>query len=115
MSGLFLDVYIVYLLRILWRLGNLFRTRAWTNLTATILGCHLDKSTNIIVRVDYLYATNGKTYAESFAKPFLVDSSAQLYAEQFSKGASFNIRVKPGDPSVSIADSSVENWSAWLV
>jgi hypothetical protein len=80
---------------------------------ATVLGCHLDKSTNTTVRVDFEYAMNGEKYAESFEKPFLVDSSAQVYAEQFPKGAAFKIRVKPGNPSVSIADSSVENWSLW--
>lgn len=89
MRGLFLDVYIVYLFRMLWRLANLFHSRAWVNVTATVFGSHLDKGTNVIVRVDYVYAMNEQKYAESFEKPFLVDSSAQVYAERFPKGAAF--------------------------
>ena len=104
-----MDVYIVYLLRILWRLGNLLRSRKWNKMTATVLGCHLSESTHTTVSVYYEYATNGEKHAAIFEKPFLLDSSAQNYAEQFPKGAAFKIRVKPGNSSASVADSSVES------
>ena len=98
---------------ILWRLGNLFRSRKWNEMSATVLGPHLSKGTNTTVRVDYEYAINGQTYADSFEKPFLSDSSALAYTEQFPKGALFKIRFKPANPAMSVADSSVENWALW--
>jgi len=113
MGGLFLDVYIVYAFRTLWRRGNLLRSRKWNRMTATILGCHLSDSIHTTVSVYYEYATSGEKYAAIFEKPFLLDSSAQNYAGQFPKGAAFKIRVKPGDSWASVADSSMENWSLW--
>jgi len=34
----------------------------------------------------------------------------KAYADQYARGMEFKIRIKPGDPSVSVADSTVENW-----
>ena len=113
MGGLFLDVYIVYLFRIFWRLANLLRSRKWTKATATVFGSHTDRSVYSSVDVDYEYAVNGQKYADSFTKPFIADSSAKAYGDQFARGTEFKIRIKPSDPSVSVADSTVENWRLW--
>jgi Protein of unknown function (DUF3592) len=110
MAGLFLDIYVVYVFRIFWRLANLLRSRKWTKATATVLGSHPNLSNYNSVRVDYEYAVKGQKYADSFTKPFILDSSVKGYAEQFARGMEFKIRVKPSDQSVSVADSSVENW-----
>jgi hypothetical protein len=110
MPGLFLDIYIVYAFRIFWRLANLLRSRKWTKVTATVLGSHPDLSSYNSVRVDYKYAVNGQKHADSFTKAFILDSSAKAYAEQFARGMEFKIRIKPSNPSVSVADSTVENW-----
>jgi len=107
------DIYIVYLFRIILRLANLLRSRKWTKVTATALGSHPDLSPYPSVSVDYEYAVNGQKLAASFEKPFLLDSSAEVYAEQFKRGMGFKIRMKPGDPLVSVADSTVENWALW--
>ncbi len=113
MAGLFLDIYIVYLFRIFWRLANLLRSRKWTKVTATVLGSHPDLSSYTSVSVDYEYALNGQKHAASFVKPFISNSSAEAYAEQLKRGMEFKIRIKPGDPLVSVADSTVENWALW--
>jgi hypothetical protein len=113
MAGLFLDVLIVYLFLIFWRLGNLLRSRKWNKVTATVLGSHPNLSAYNSVGVDYEYAVNGQKYADSFTKPFIADSSAKTYADQFARGMEFKIRIKPSDPSVSVADSTVENWQLW--
>jgi hypothetical protein len=110
MAGLFLDIYIVYLFRIFWRLANLLRTRKWSKATATVLGSHPNLAVYNSVSVDYEYAVNGQKHADSFTKPFILDSSAKAYADQFARGMEFKIRIKPNAPSVSVADSTVENW-----
>lgn len=111
--GFFLDIYIVYLFRIFWRLANLLRSRKWTKAAGTVLGSHPDLSLYSSVSVDYEYAVNGQKHADSFRKPFILDSSAKAYAEQFARGKEFQIRIKPSDPSVSVADSTVETWQLW--
>lgn len=106
----FIDVYIVYMFRMFWRLANLLRSRRWSKATATVLGSHLNQGVNNGVSVDYEYEANGQKYAASFDKPFIFESSANAYADQFARGMEFKIRIKPGDPCVSVADSTVENW-----
>jgi hypothetical protein len=110
MAGLFLDVYIVYFFRTLWRVAHLLRSRRWPAVTATVLGSHFPHDVYNRVSIDYEYAVNGQKHADSFTKPFILDSSAKAYADQFARGMGFKIRVKPSDPSVSVADSTVENW-----
>jgi hypothetical protein len=113
MAGLFLDIYIVYLFRIFWRLANLLRSRKWTKATATVLGSHPNLSLYSSVSLVYEYEVDGQKHVESFRKPFLSDSSAKAYADQFARGKEFKIRIKPSDTSVSVADSTVENWPLW--
>jgi hypothetical protein len=109
-GGVFADVFIVYLVRMLWRLATLLRSRRWTKVNATVLGCHLNKSAYNSVSVDYEYEVDGQKRAETFLKPFIWDSSAKVYADQFGRGTAFKIRIKPADSDVSVADTSVEHW-----
>jgi hypothetical protein len=74
------------------------------------LGTHANTLPYGSVSVDYEYARDGQKFADTFVKPFIWDSSAKAYADQFAKGMSFSVRVKPGQRGVSIADASVENW-----
>lgn len=106
---LVLDTYIVYLVRMLWRLVGLFRSRRWNRTTATVLGSHVE-SPYSRVSVDYEYVADGQKLAATFVKPFIFDSSAKTYADQFARGKEFMIRIKPGKPETSVADRSVENW-----
>jgi hypothetical protein len=110
MGGLFLDIFIVYVFRMLRRLASLLRSRRWGKEIAAVSDSHLNDSLYNSVNVEYEYAANGQEYVGSFEKPFILDSSAKAYAEQFARGMEFKIRFKPGDPSVSVADSTVENW-----
>ena len=79
-------------------------------MTATILGIHPNLGQYSSVSVDYEYAFDGQRFADSFVKPFIFDSSAKAYADQFAKGMSFTVRIKPRQPEASIADPSMENW-----
>ena len=107
---LFADIYIVYLARILWRLVALLRSRRWGRATGTILGVHLNGVYFKSVSVDYEYGAESPKYASTFVKPFLIESSAKAYSDRLKRGMSFTIRIKTGDPEVSVADASEENW-----
>jgi hypothetical protein len=105
-------VLVVYVVRILWRLISLLHSRRWTKINATVLGCHLNKSACPSVEVDYEYELDSDKRAATFLKPFIWTSSAEIYANEYARGATFKIRVKPGDYAVSVADQSVEHWWA---
>jgi hypothetical protein len=55
--------------------------------------------------VDYQYFVNGENDADVDAKPFFWPGSAKLYVQKFQRGDQLKIRVKPGDPSVSVLDA----------
>jgi hypothetical protein len=111
MGGLFLDIFIEYVFRILLRGIRLFRSRHWPVVNASVLsaGCPQSGLGCTVANVDYEYDANGVKYAESFEKPFIASTSGMAYAQQFVKGADFLVRVKPGDPSVSVA--APQDWS----
>lgn len=103
--GLFIDIYIVYLFRVLVRALNLLRSRSWPITRGVVLGADCpSKSGYIVAFVTYEYIVDGEKYGAWYEKPFLVSDSAAEYARKFIKGEDFKVRVKPGDPSSSIPD-----------
>jgi Protein of unknown function (DUF3592) len=107
--GFLLNIYIVYVVRMLWRLAGLVRSRRWKRAIGNVLGSSV-KSGYSSVSVDYEYVVGGQKFAATFVKPFIFDSSAKTYADQFARGMEFTIRIKPGSPETSVADPSEENW-----
>jgi hypothetical protein len=106
-----LDILIVYLVRILWRLRNLLRSRRWNRVNATVLSSQVNESPfGNSVTVDYEYEVDGQKWPEAFIKPFILHSSAKVYADEYPRGAMFKIRIQPGCPDVSVADKGVEHW-----
>lgn len=79
----FADVLVVYAVRILWRLANLLRSRGWTKVNATVLGCHLNKSAYESVSVNYEYELDSQKRAGTFLKLFIWTSSAEVYADEY--------------------------------
>jgi hypothetical protein len=101
--GFFLDIYIVYFARSLWRLIDLLRSHRWSKSTATILGVHVRSGLYDSVAIDYEYGAPPK-YASTFVKPFIFESSAKAYAQPLTRGMQLHIRIKPRHPEVSVAD-----------
>jgi hypothetical protein len=107
MAGLFLDIFIEYLFRVMLRGIRLLRSRNWPIAKATVLSSACPRATSgcTVANVDYEYTVEGVNYADSFEKPFFDLGSGMLYAQQFAKGSDFGVRVKSGDPSLSVAAS----------
>jgi|SRR5579862_7967343 len=101
--GFFLDIYVVYFARSLWRLAELLRSRWWDKSTATILGTYVRSGLYNSVSIDYEYGPSPK-YASTFVKPFIFKASAEAYAQHLSGGMQLHIRLKPGHPEISAAD-----------
>jgi hypothetical protein len=111
MAGWFADILVEYLFRVLVRGIQLLRSHSWPITKGTILGAACPEASYgcPVANIDYEYIIDGVKYADCYKKPFLVHASGVAYADLFVKGADFKVRLKPGDPSVSIAEP--RGWS----
>ena len=108
MGGWFADVifgYFVTLFRIAYRIVRARKSEGWPAITATVTGASCQTSSYMrrpIAEIVYTYRFEGGFYGGVDEKPFFLESSAREYAEQFARGDSLVVRVKPGMPEVSI-------------
>ncbi len=103
MGGLFIDIFVVYLVRILYRSRRRLGTSAWDLREAKVVsisrppagyGCP-------VVEVVYSYAESDRTCWGSADIPFIWRSSADDYVGRHPVGSVLVVRVKPGDPDIS--------------
>lgn len=106
MAGLVLNVFVEYFFRVLGRAISLLRSHGWPLQKGTALSARCQQASFgcTLADVDYEYVVDGVKYGDSYAKPFLWQESGVDYAESFVKGQEFKVRLKPGDPSVSVAE-----------
>jgi hypothetical protein len=105
MGGLVIDIYVVYLFRIIVRAINLFRSRNWPLTTGRVLSAERPSfSAYFVAAVTYEYVVDGERYGAMYEKPFLESDSAEEYARKFAKGEKFKVRVNPRDPSLSTSE-----------
>lgn len=105
---MFLGDVLFILLEYLFRLGvfkiRRRRSQAWPLTMATVTSAAAPKSAySHVVEVDYLYKVNGERYTGKIKIPFFFRSNAEIWMKQFVPGAELTIRMKPGDPSKSVA------------
>jgi Protein of unknown function (DUF3592) len=103
MVGLFLDVFVEYLIRVIGRAIKRRRSRGWPTVRATVASSKCPQSSGCnLAEVTYLYSFNGERYSGTNKKPFLRHDSAAEYIGHFVPSTEFTVRVKPDDPEVSI-------------
>src|ERR1700744_1659154 len=103
MSGLVLDVFVVYLFRVLVRAWRRQGTSAWESREASIasISCPLITWGCPIAEVVYLYKIDNDTYSGSESIPFVWRSSAEEYVRRHPQGSILTVRVKPSEPEMS--------------
>ena len=109
MGGLFVDIFVVYLVRILYRAWRKRGTSTWDVREAKVesisraptgYGCP-------VVNLVYSYAAGDGNGWGSTDIPFVWLSSADDYVQRHPVGSSLAARVKPGDPEISILHTGV--------
>ena len=102
---MFLDILVGYFIRSSVRFAWLLRARNWTRSKAIVTS--LSHTGNAyggdVAEVYYKYYVDGVRYADVYKKAFIWPSSAKDYAKKFARGDEILIRVKPGNPAISIA------------
>ncbi len=81
-----------------------FVSRVWLTLGGWRLSGQDELNGCTVANIDYEYMVDGVGYVGWYEKPFLVHASGVAYAESLVKGEDFKVRLKPGDPSVSLAE-----------
>jgi hypothetical protein len=106
MAGWILDIIVEYLVRVVMRIVQLLRSRPWPTATATVTSSSYVKAGFgcDIVNVSYKYRVNGESYAGVYKKPLFLGSFYRNYVTRFPSGTELIIRVKPGNPSISIME-----------
>lgn len=104
MAGWFLDIFVEYLFRVSLRAAKLLRSRTWPFAKGTVLSADCPRASYgcTVATVYYEYIVEGKKYSATYEKPFIWHDSGAEYAGQFAKGLELKVRLKPGDPSVSV-------------
>lgn len=106
--GWYADVvvgYLITLFKILARTLKMRRSESWREATASVAGASCQTSLYMphpVAEIVYTYRIDGGFYGGVDEKPFFLESSAKRYAEQFVRGDLIIVRVKPGEPELSI-------------
>ena len=114
MGGLVLDLYVVYLIKlVIWA----FRMRGsgkWPITTAVVFFIDEQAATPSYPtgRVVYSYDVDGESFDGENSKPFLWSKSAQRYIARFPEKSRITIRLKPADPKTSVFRDDDQSASA---
>ena len=100
---IFADVFFFYIFKAVVNWVRARGSRKWPSVEATVLA---DPDRNrgvgcLNVEIFYSYRFDGELYTGSHDEPFLIDSTKE-YAARFPKDGSLVVRVKPGEPEVSV-------------
>lgn len=102
--GLFIDIYVEYLIRVIIRLVRRWNAKSWTVVTAEItaasyraggIGC-------AVADIGYRYEIDDQVHIGTNSVPFIFSSSAREYVEHCSPNSQIVIRVKLGSPALSV-------------
>ena len=91
--------YLITLMKVLKRWWRARRCDSWPRALGTIVTKRQAGTAD--AAMVYTYYAGGRFCSGTDEKPFFLESSAAKYANQFFKGSSLIVRVKPGEPTVS--------------
>ena len=108
MGGWYADVlvgYVISLFRMITRKLRTSRSKGWREALATVVGASCQESWYLprpVAEIIYTYRVDGGFYGGVDEKPFFSGDSAKEYAGRFARGDNLVVRVKPGEPEISI-------------
>jgi hypothetical protein len=102
--GDILFYFMEYLFRVTVRLIRRRTSNNWPVAKAFVSGSAFSKGGPgcYIAKVDYLYRVGNERFQGTNKKPFIFHVSGEVYIKDFVMGKEFTVRVKPGDPTISV-------------
>lgn len=106
MIGLFLDVVVEFVVRVVLRMVRLFRSKSWPTVTGKVITSVYQKADTgcDVAEVHYNYQVDGEYYSGKYVNPFVSNMHGVDYVARFPPGTEIVLRVKPGKPSISVMD-----------
>jgi hypothetical protein len=103
-GGLFVDIYFFYLFKVVMYWLRARGSSEWPTANATVTAPPTSTSGYGCpsVEIVYSYRFEGELYNGFHEEPFLLVDSVTEYVTRFVEGSRFVVRVKPGEPEVSI-------------
>jgi hypothetical protein len=107
MGGLVLDIFVLYLIRVLSCAWKHRGTAGWELTKANIASISSPLITwgCPVVEVVYVYKLNDEIYSGSETIPFIWRSSAEDYVQRNPKDSVVTVRLKPQAPEISVMRS----------
>lgn len=104
MGGLFIDIYVEFLFRIVVRFFRARGATRWPIIKAkvTIASCRPGGFGCAVADITYKYRSDGELFTGTDANPFVYTSSAESYLEDHPPGSELLVRVRPGSPGYSV-------------
>jgi hypothetical protein len=100
-GGLFLDVFIAFIVKLILRAKRSWGSSKWKLVKAKIDNSCVGGGWVMncpTAEVGYAYEFNGMTYSVIDAQPFFMDSSAKYYVARRTRGETAFVRVNPDEP-----------------
>lgn len=96
--------FLEYLFRVTVRMIRRRASDTWPVAKAFVTGSIFPKGGPgcYVAEVDYIYRVGDERFRGTNKKPFIFHVSGEIYIKDFVTGKEFTVRVKPGDPTVSI-------------
>lgn len=103
MGGLFVDIFVAYLVRILYQAWRRLGTSTWDLREAKVVSISRPPAAYgcPVVELVYSYEAGDRTCWGSADIPFIWRSSADDYVRKHAAESLLAVRVKPDDPDVS--------------
>jgi hypothetical protein len=104
MGGLFLDIYVEFIVRVIIRLFKAWGAKSWPVVQAKVKSTHCRPGGFgcAVADIAYTYRVDGELYMGSDANPFVWTSSAKDYLENYPRDTELPVRVKPGSPDFAV-------------
>lgn len=112
LAGWFVDIVVEYFFRTIMRMIRRRGSRSWPIAKATVTSSAFEHASYgcDVAEVCYAYRVEGELYTGMNEKPFFTDHWGKDYIRYFPPDKEFTVRVKPGDPSVSVVREDDQTW-----
>lgn len=98
---------VIYAFRAVWSRLNASGSAEWPLAQATVSDnpVRIEGAFSTTVEIVYSYRVDGELYTGLHEEPVFKGSDTE-YSERFAKGGRFTVRIKPGEPEVSVVRDS---------
>lgn len=106
MVGWFADIFVEFLVRVVMRMVRIFRSRSWPTVTGQVTDSRYQKAGYgcDVAEICYKYRVYGELYTGMYVKPFISSMRGEDYVARLPVGTELVLRIKPGEPSVSVME-----------